>query len=57
MIFSHFQTTFQQAGICIHVQCIPRDLAESSRRENAHLLVNPIPKLNHRAYLKDSSLS
>ena len=24
---------------------IPRDLAESSRRENAHLLVNPIPKL------------
>ena len=37
------QTTFQQAGICI--QCIPRDLAESSRRENAHLFVNPILKL------------
>ena len=39
MIFSHFQITFQQAGSCISPVTL------RSRGENAHLLVNPIPKL------------
>ena len=39
MIFSHFQITFQQAGICIS------PVIFRNRRANAHLLVNPIPKL------------
>ena len=38
MIFSHFQTIFQQAGICI--QCIPRDLADFEEKMLMHLLVN-----------------
>ena len=39
MIFSHFQITFQQAGNCISPVTL------RTRGENAHLLVNPIPKL------------
>ena len=53
MIFSHFQTTFQQAGIC--VQCIPRDLAESKRKCSSSYQYNP--EVNHRTHLKDSSVS
>ena len=39
MIFSHFQITFQQAGICISPMIL------QSWRANAHLLVNSIPNL------------
>ena len=39
MIFSHFQITFQQAGICISPVIL------RSRKANLYLLVNPIPKL------------
>ena len=39
MIFSHFQITFQQAGICISPMIL------QSWRANAHLLVNSILNL------------
>ena len=54
MIFSHFQITLQQAGICISMY-IPRDLAESKRKCSSSRQSNP--EVNHRTHLKDSSVS
>ena len=65
MTFSHFQITFQQAGICISPVIL------RSRRANAHLLVNlndfspwtsqrllqSNPQVNQYTHLKDSCVS